>query len=100
MRWATVIPIAAVAACAQDLSTDNFGHPFEPCVPRDVRAFVIDAQGCRHFSGESGEGMPERQAYIDKMMRKACTNIDKRKRVLMERHKSPQITQEISDAWD
>ena len=100
MRWAAVIPIACVVACTHDLSTDNFGHPFELWVPSDVRAFVIDSQGCTHFSGESGEGMPERQAYIDKMMRKSCNNLDERKRLLMERHKSPQIRQAISDAWD
>ena len=100
MRWTAVIPIACAAACAQDLSTDNFGRPFDPWVPSDVRAFVIDAQGCTHFSGESGEGMPERQAYIDKIVRKTCANIEERKRALMERHRSPQIRELIADSWD
>ena len=100
MKRCILIPAACVAACAKDLSTDNFGHPFERWVPRDVRAFVIDAQGCQHFSGESGEGMPERQAYIDKMMRETCTNIDERKRLLMERHRSKQVRQLIADVWD
>ena len=100
MRWLAFLVLATTAACARDLSTDNFNHPFDPWVPRDVRAFIIDAQACQHFSGESGEGMPERQAYIDKMMLETCANIEQRKRVLMERHRSERVRQLISEVWD
>jgi len=100
MRWTAPVLIVCAAACAKDLAIDNFGHPFEPWVPSDVRNFVIDAQGCMHFSGESGGDLPERQAYVDKMIRKTCPNLDKRKRALLERHQAPQVRQVISEAWD
>ena len=106
MKRLAFLLVAVTAGCARDLSTDNFNHPFEPWVPRDVRARIAigrnepPAQGCMHFSGESGEGMPGRQAYIDKMVRKTCRGLDERKRMLMERHQSAQVRQLITDHWD
>ena len=98
MRW-SILLLFACSACAGDLSTDNFNHSFEPWVPRDVRAFIIDAQTCTHFSGEPA-GDPQRQAFLDKMMRETCTNIGERAQQLRERHPSQQVQQLISDTWE
>lgn len=98
MKWLTLLALSATAGCVRDLSTDNFNRPFDPWVPSDVRAFVIDAQACTHFSGEAGYD-PERAAFLQRMIRKTCTNIDNRAKRLRHRYSSPEVRQLIADTW-
>lgn len=90
----------AVGGCATTPATDNFGKPLAAFVPKDVRAFVIHAQACGHFSGEEPHDA-ERRAFLDKMIKKTCTGLEARKAILSRRHsKSPEILTEISQVWD
>lgn len=98
-----IVLIALAAAAADPIpETDNFGEPFPAFVPADVRLFVIDAQGCTHFSGEpSSDEYPERKAFLEEMIVKTCTDIDKRKSALESRYKdSAEVLKIVSDAWD
>jgi hypothetical protein len=92
----------ALAAVTAPPATDNFGEPFPALVPTDVRLFVIDAQACTHFSGEPYDDQDrDRKAFLDKMIAKTCTNIDRRKATLERRYKrTARIRKVISDAWE
>ena len=91
--------VLAVAAAASVPATDNWGHPFPQWVPVDVRHFVVDAQACTHFSGEVGYD-PERTAFLQRMIRENCTNIEQRKTRLERRYRSTaRIKKVIGDAW-
>jgi hypothetical protein len=93
--------LALVAGSAPP-ATDNFGEPFPAFVPTDVRLFVIDAQACTHFSGEPYDDQDQdRKAFLQKMIAKTCTNIDKRKAALTRRYKrSAKIRKVLADAWE
>jgi hypothetical protein len=90
----------ACAGCATSPATNNFNRPFEPWVPRDVRLFVIDAQACWHFSGEVGHE-EERRAFLQRMIKESCSNLDKRKSVLVRKYgRSPETMKLISDVTE
>jgi hypothetical protein len=90
----------ALAAAASTPATDNFGTPFQPWVPTDVRNFIIDAQACSHFSGEFGYDA-ERKAFLDRMIAETCTGLDKRKAALSRRYsRSARTKQLLSDVGD
>ena len=97
IMWSAIL-LAATAPPA----TDNFGEPFPAFVPTDVRLFVIDAQGCTHFSGEPYDDQDkDRKAYIDKMIAQACPNLDQRKAKLEKRYRrSAKIRKVIAEAWE
>jgi len=98
MKW--IVLLLAVGGCATTLATDNFGKPFAGFVPKDVRAFVIDAQACGHFSGEEPYDA-ERRAFLETMIKKTCTGLEARKAVLTRRYSNtPEILTEISQVWD
>ena len=98
MRWTALI--LASAGCAATPAADNFNRPFPAWVPSDVRGFVIDAQACIHFSGEESFDA-NRKAFLDRMMRENCTDLDKRKIELTRRYdRSKNIKDLISEAWD
>jgi hypothetical protein len=94
--------IALALSGAAPPATDNYGEAFPAFVPADVRLFVIDAQACTHFSGEPYDDQDQdRKAFLDKMIAKTCTNIDKRKAGLNRKYKrSAKIRKVISDAWE
>ena len=98
MKW---IAIALVcAACAPSPATDNFNHPFGAWVPRDVRIFVIDAQACRHFSGEYGDD-EARKAFLKQMVEETCANLDKRKAELSHKYtRLPRVQKLIVDVTE
>lgn len=94
-----MIVIALLVAAAVP-PTDNFGKPFQPWVPADVRTFVIRAQACIHFSGEpSGEG--ERKAFLERMTRETCTGLDDQERRLKHKYRGSVRTKRlIAETWD
>ena len=97
-----MILIALALAGSAPPATDNFGEPFPAFVPADVRLFVIDAQACTHFSGEPYDDQhQDRKAFLQKMIAKTCTNIDKRKATLTRKYKrSAKIRKVVADAWE
>ena len=79
--------------------SDNFGKPFAAWVPRDVRLFVIDAQACVHFSGEYGFDS-ERKAFLDRMIKENCTDLDSRKgRLIRKYQQSTRARKLVSEVW-
>lgn len=84
MIWALLA--LQLAAQTVDLSTDNFGKPFAPNVPDDVRVFVIDLQGCNHFASEPRGGEPERDRFLAEQVEKLCTGIEERQKQLLARY--------------
>jgi hypothetical protein len=98
MKW--IVLLLAVGGCATTPATDNFGKPFSELVPKDVRAFVIDVQACGHFSGEEPYDAA-RRAFLEKMIKKTCTDLEARRATLTSRYSSsPAILTEISMVWD
>ena len=88
------------AGCASVPRTDNYNRPFEAWVPADVRPFVIDAQACTHFSGEGPIGDPERDRFLERMIRKTCSGLDQRKAELLKRYAGSAVVRRvIVDAW-
>lgn len=81
---------------------DFYNDPRTEAVPKDVRRFIIKAQGCGHFGGEAGDGNPpERIAYIEKMTDKLCTGLgDKRRKLLSKYAGNTAVQTIISDIWD
>ena len=94
MRWIALV--LACASCSTSPGTDNFGRPFARWVPGDVRAFVIDAQACGHFSGEEAYDA-ERKAFLDRMVAKTCTGLDKRKAELSHQYAASAGVRELID---
>jgi hypothetical protein len=79
---------------------DFYGDVRSPAIPKAVRKFVIDAQGCTHFSGEEGYDA-ERAAYLKKMTDKMCTGIEKRYEKLLTRYRgNVEVTAIIAEVWE
>ena len=90
----------ALMLAAATPPTDNWGHPFPQWVPRDVRLFVVDAQACMHFSGEHAYDA-ERGAFLQRMIRENCTNLDGRKARLLRKYRhSARARALIGQTWD
>lgn len=85
MKW---IVLAAVAACGCESGppTDNFGEPFDQSVPSDVRLWVIDRQGCEHFSGEPTGGDPQRDIFLAEEVQRLCPGLEERQLRLKKRY--------------
>lgn len=67
--------------------TDFFNDPRDASIPGDVRKFVINAQGCGHFSGEVDDNNdPERKAYIEKVMNETCPGISATQKKLLAKY--------------
>ena len=86
MRWAALIALP-VAACAPAPPTDYFGKPFDSSVPSDVRLWVIDRQGCEHFSGEPTGDDPARDLYLAKEIQRLCPGLEERQQRLLQRNR-------------
>lgn len=74
--------------------TDFFNEPQNASIPGDVRKFVINAQGCGHFSGEEGYDA-ERTAYLKKAMDEMCPGISANKIKLLARYPDNAAVQAI-----
>ncbi len=69
-------------------------------IPKAVRAFVIDGQACTHFSGEEGYDKA-RAAYLAKMTKKHCRNLDARKAALELKYSANfDALVLMEDAWE
>jgi hypothetical protein len=80
--------------------TDNYGTERSASIPKKVRKFVIDAQACAHFSGEEGYDA-DRAAFLAKMIKKTCTNIEDRREKLLTKHRgNAEIEMIIAEVWE
>ncbi len=78
---------------------DMFNQPRSLKIQKPVRAFVMDAQACAHFSGEEGYEK-ERQQEIDNMVKKTCPNLKARKQKLLKRYgATPESKAIILEVW-
>jgi hypothetical protein len=64
-------------ACAIGPWKDFYGDVRPALIPREVRDFIIDAQGCAHFSGEEPYDA-ERAAFLKKNIEEMCDGIEMR----------------------
>ena len=64
-------------ACVAGPWKDFYGDVRPASIPREVRDFIIDAQGCSHFSGEEPYDA-ERAAFLKKNMDEMCAGIEQR----------------------
>ena len=64
---------------------DFYNAPRPANIPKDVRAFVVRAQGCGHFSGEEGYDA-ERAAYLKKVMDELCPGLEAQRIRLLTVH--------------
>ena len=88
-----------LSACATGPWTDFFGDTQSATIPRDVRGFVIDAQGCGHFSGEEPYDA-ERAAQIKDATDMMCGDLEKRHLDLVKRYAgNAQVAALIAEAW-
>lgn len=88
-----------LGACAASPWKDFYGDARSATIPGDIRAFVIDAQGCGHFSGEEPYDV-ERAAFLKKNIDAMCTELEKRHRKLAAQHAgNPEATAMIAEAW-
>ena len=79
---------------------DNYGTERSASIPTKVRKFVVDAQACAHFSGEEGYDA-ERAAFLAKMIKKTCTNIEERREKLLTKyHGNAQVEAIIAEVWE
>ena len=85
MKWALIALVCT--GCVSKAETDNYGKPFAVWVPNHVRAFVVDAQACTHFSGEEPYD-EKRRAFLEKALRNSCDDLDERKQRLIRRYRS------------
>lgn len=104
--WAMIalssLATAAVAGAEKPSTwTDNYNEPRSPTIPKKVRKFVIDAQGCAHFSGEVNGVDSERERYVKKMIRQTCTNIEKRRDKLLVKYRgNAEVEAIIAEVWE
>ena len=106
MKW-MICATFLLAGCAKDYGvastgpwTDFYNEPQNAAVPKDVRVFVIKAQGCGHFSGEEGYDA-ERAAFLKKNTDELCTGLpDKRKKLLAKYHDDAAVKTIIAEVWD
>ena len=87
MKWAMLMLLATTATVP---ATDFFGDPFASNVPADVRRFVIDRQGCEHFSEEpAGNDVdPKRNRFLEQKVKRLCTGIEQRQQRMLVRYKA------------
>ncbi len=99
---ALALPLAAPAQDqpAAPAWTDFYGDAQPESAPKPVRRFIMDAQACTHFAGEEPYDR-ERAAFLAKMTRKHCRNLDARKEALAQKHKPDEVILALLDkAWD
>ena len=65
------------SACVAGPWKDFYGDVRPALIPREVRDFIIDAQGCAHFSGEEPYDA-ERAAFLQKNIEEMCGGIEMR----------------------
>lgn len=76
--------------------TDFYNDPRDSGIPADVRKFVINAQGCGHFSGEVDDNNDtERKAYIEKVMNEMCPGISTKQKELLTKYPNNAAAQAI-----
>ena len=97
-RW--ILPIIlASGACTTGTWKDFYGDRRSATIPADVRAFVIDAQGCNHFAGEEAYDA-ERAAFLKKNIDAMCPKLGQRNAKLMAKYReNAETTAIISEAW-
>lgn len=76
-RAALILLSSLLACCATGPWKDFYGDTRPASIPRDVRDFIIDAQGCGHFSGEEPYDA-ERAAFLKKSIEEMCAGIEMR----------------------
>jgi hypothetical protein len=82
---AILLSIFLLGGCAYGPWKDFYGDPRPASIPRDVRAFVIDAQGCGHFSGEEPYDA-DRAAFLQKNMDALCRGLPQKRERLLNRY--------------
>jgi hypothetical protein len=88
-----------LGACTTGPWKDFYGDTRSAAIPGDVRDFVIDAQGCGHFSGEEPYDA-ERAAFLKKNMAKMCTGLDRRYKMLSAKYATNAAAAAlISETW-
>lgn len=82
--------------------TDFFDTPHEVTVPRDVRKWVIRAQGCGHFAGEVGDdNEKDRAAYLKRQTDRLCPGLKQRRLALLKKYPSdPAVQAIVKETWD
>jgi hypothetical protein len=91
--------ICLLSGCTTGPWKDFYGDQQSADVPQNVRSFVIDAQGCAHFSGEEPYDS-ERALFLKKNMDKMCANLpQKRQRLLDQYQDNNEARKLIADAW-
>ncbi len=96
---AAVLVIAALGGCTTGPWKDFYGDPHPASIPRDVRKFVIDGQGCGHFSGEEPYDA-ERAAFLKKNMDAMCKGLaEKHERLLNLYPDNKEAQSLIAQTW-
>lgn len=103
--WAIMGAACALSvSCAPSVSPcqDNYYQERSPTIPKDVRAFVIDAQGCMHFSGEvSGDAEIDNARGLPEKIKKLCTNIEVRHEKLLTKYRgNAEVEAIIAEVWE
>jgi hypothetical protein len=105
MRWMTIGAALLLLATPPLVAMpkpwkDNYGDERSAAIPKIVRKFVIDAQACAHFSGEEGYDA-ERAAFLAKMIKKTCTNIEVRREKLLTKYRgNAEVEAIIAEVWE
>ncbi len=91
--------VLLLGACAASPWTGFYGDARSVTIPADVRSFVIDAQGCNHFTGEEPYDA-ERGAFLKKNIDEMCTGIQARHQRLAAKYiANPDASALIAEAW-
>jgi hypothetical protein len=99
MRLAILPVLLFASACASGPWTDFYGDTRSAAIPADVRTFVIDAQGCGHFSGEEPYDA-ERAAFLKKNIDEMCTGLEQKHKKLAAKYAAnPETVALIAEAW-
>ncbi len=94
-----LLVIAALGGCTHGPWKDFYGDPHPASIPRDVRTFVIAAQGCGHFSGEEPYDA-DRAAFLKKNMDALCKGLpQKRERLLNRYPANKEVESLMSEVW-
>lgn len=93
------ILLAIAGGCVTGPWKDFYGDPHPASIPQDVRKFVIDAQGCGHFSGEEPYDTA-RGAFLEKNMTQICKNLpQKHERLINLYPDNKEIQSLIGEVW-
>ena len=99
-RAAFILLSSLLAGCATGPWKDFYGDQRDAAIPGDVRKFVIEAQGCGHFSGEDPYDA-ERAAFLKKNVDELCTGLREKRAKLLAKYPADDAAKFlIAEVWE